>query len=365
MRRLCVLLAGLLAILLGAAASSGGEAGGHWIVTDLGPGAAVDVNESGQVVGGGSWIWQDGTRTQLGTLGGPRSSVLAINDRGQVIGGSTTAKPVEGHGFLWQSGRMIDVHPVRPRAINNRGQIVGSGTVTGGREHALLWQNGKVTDLGTLGGPTSIALAINDRGQIVGNADTRKKARNGSWIAHAFLWQHGKMRDLGTLGGAYVAGSGAVDINERGQVVGSSFSATISYGQCGSGRHAFLWQNGRMRDLGTLGGKLPTSEAVAINDRGWIVGNSPGTCGGHPFLWRSGRMLDLGSGPSGAVAINERGQVLCSSSVWENGHRTELPALSVKSSWVSAAALNEHDQIVGNTTTARGQGRAVLWTLRG
>jgi probable HAF family extracellular repeat protein len=347
------------------------------VITDLGPGAAVDINESGQVVGGGAWIWQNGKKTQLGTLGGPRSSVLAINDHGQVIGGSTTAKPVKGHSFLWQNGRMIDLYPVGARAINNRGQVVGSGGVAGGHEHAMLWENGKVTDLGTLGGPGSIALAINDRGQIVGNADTKAKDRNGAWIAHAFLWQNGKMRDLGTLGGDYAAGSSAVDVNERGQVVGASYSSTISYGQCGVGQHAFLWRNGRMRDLGTLKRNPRTSSAVAINDRGWVIGNSPATCSGHPFLWRNGKMIDLGAlGGDGseAVAINNRGQVIGGSGtsgphpvshawVWQDGRMTDLGLLNPKSSWSSAAAINEHDQIVGNSTTARGKGRAVVWML--
>jgi len=272
---------------------------------------------------------------------------------------------------------MIDLYPVGARAINNRGQVVGSGPVAGGHEHAMLWQNGKVTDLGTLGGPGSIALAINDRGQVVGNADTNKKDRNGAWIPHAFLWQNGRMRDLGTLGGAYAAGSSAVDVNERGQVVGSSWSNTIGYGQCGGGQHAFLWQDGRMRDLGTLKRNPPTSGAVAINDRGWVIGNSPATCSGDPFLWRNGKMTDLGALPgghgAGAVAINERGQVIGNSStsgvqhafVWQNGTMTDLGLLAPHSSWSSATALNEHDQIVGNSTTARGKGRAVLWTLRG
>ena len=372
-----VLLAGLAVLLAGVGSSGSATTGSHWVITDLGPGAAVDINESGQVVGGGAWIWHDGKKTQLGTLGGPRSSVLAIDDRGQVIGGSETAKPVKGHGFLWQNGRMIDIYPVGPRAINNRGQVVGSGKVAGGHEHALLWQNGKVTDLGTLGGPTSIALAINDRGQIVGSADTNKRDRNGAWIRHAFLWQKGRMRDLGTLGGAYAAGSSAVDVNDRGQVVGASYSTTISYGQCGGGSHAFLWENGRMRDLGTLGGKMPMSAAVAINDRGWVIGNSPPSCDWRPFLWRNGTMIDLGALPGGnhsqAIAINQRGQVIGNSGtsgphpvqhawIWQNGTMTDLGLLSRNSSWSAATALNEHDQIVGSSTTAHGEGRAVLWT---
>ena len=380
MRRFRLVLAMLagLAVLLVSAGSSGSTTPAHWVITDLGPGGSIDINESGQVVGGGAWIWQGGKKTQLGTLGGPRSSVGAINDRGQVIGGSETAKPVKGHGFLWQNGRMIDIYPVQPRAINNHGQVVGSGPVAGGNEHALLWQNGKVNDLGTLGGPGSIALAINDRGQIVGEADTNKKDRNGAWIADAFLWQQGKMRDLGTLGGAYAAGSIAVDVNEAGQVVGSSLSNTIGYGQCGGGSHAFLWQNGRMRDLGTLGGTVPMSAAVAINSRGWIIGNSPPSCDWRPFLWRNGKMISLGTLPAGnhsqVIAINERGQVIGNSGtsgkhpvmhawIWQNGTMTDLGLLHPHSSWSSATALNEHDQIVGNSTTARGKGRAVIWTL--
>ena len=121
------------------------------------------------------------------------------------------------------------------------------------------------------------------------------------------------MRDLGTLGGAYTAGSSAVDINERGQIVGSSYSATISYGQLGAGEHAFLWQNGRMRDLGTLGRTPPTSDAVAINDRGEIIGNSPSTGDWRAFLWRNGKMTNLGTlggGHSEAVAISNEGQVI-------------------------------------------------------
>jgi probable HAF family extracellular repeat protein len=383
MRRLGLLLAGIVVPLASAAASCGGGAKAHWVITDIGPGAAVDINESGQVAADGAFVWQDGKTTQLGTLGGRRSSVVAINDRSQVIGGSVTAKPVQGHGFIWQNGKMNDLGTLggrrsSVRAINNRGQVVGDATTKNGLSHAFLWQNGKMRDLGTLGGPSSIAFAINERGQVVGEADTGAKNTHGGWISHAFLWQNGKMRDLGTLGGDYGAGSSAVDINEAGQVVGSSYSSTISYGQCGGGSHAFLWEKGKMRDLGTLGRKPRASAAVAINDRGWIIGNSPPTCDWRPFLWRNGKMVNLGTLPGGnhssVVAINERGQVIGWSGtsgahpvqhafIWQNGRMTDLGLLNPKSSWSSAAAINEHDQIVGSSTTARGKGRAVLWTL--
>lgn len=109
--------------------------------------------------------------------------------------------------------------------------------------------------LGTLGGKTSEALGLNERGQVVGISET------AAGETHAFLWERGRMRDLGTLLGGRM--SVASDVNDRGEAVGW---ARNSSGQ----RRAVYWQGRAPLDLGTLGGK--ESWANAISEDGEIVG---------------------------------------------------------------------------------------------
>src|SRR5207249_10877493 len=132
---------------------------------------------------------------------------------------------------------------------------------------------------------------------------------------HAFLWEDGKMRDLGTLPGYNL--SQAQAINDAGQVVG--FSGDPSMGGLG---HAFLWDNGTMRDLGTLPG-YDYSIALGINNDGRVVGYSftaptqsmPITS--RAFLWDNGTMSDLGTHPMANVSevygLNDRGAVVVAS----------------------------------------------------
>src|SRR5690242_8361979 len=136
---------------------------------------------------------------------------------------------------------------------------------------------GSAEDLGTLGGNFSEAVAINERGQIVGLSALSGGACGGPTPScHAFLWEDGTMQDLGTLGGGY---SAAVAINNGGKVAGNSTtpSGTTCPNLPIAGCHAFLWDGTTMMDLGSLGGDF--SNATDINPAGNVVGWST-TVGG-------------------------------------------------------------------------------------
>jgi probable HAF family extracellular repeat protein len=239
-----------------------------------------------------AFLWQNGMKRDLGTLGGPDSLAYYVNDQSQVAGAAftdSTINPVTGmptlHPFFWENGRMIDLGSLggtqgSPAALNQEGQVAGYMNLAGDLTfHPFFWDRGVLTDLGTFGGSTGQATWMNDAGEVVGAADF-----SGDQLHDAFLWRTGQLIDLGNLGKT----SFADYINSGGQVVGASRLAD------GITVHAFLWENGGpMVDLNTLipsGSGFQVTEGVDINDRGEITGNGlPSGCNdlgscGHAFL---------------------------------------------------------------------------------
>jgi probable HAF family extracellular repeat protein len=245
----------------------------------------------------------------LGTLG-ISSMGYAINDSGQVAGASRTDSGWE-HAFLYSNGQLQDLGTLGGYSsigidINANGHVVGTSTpiltIDGGAWHAFLYSNGRMQDLNpTSGDNTGQANAINDSGQIVG---VGVAGRGG------ILYSNGQIQDLGTLGGYGSIGS---DINNSGQVTGLADMANVDYHVF----HAFLYSNGQMQDLGTLGGV--NSEGMAINASGQVVGTSETASGSElAFLYTDGQMLDLntlvaadlGWTLTDATGINDNGLIV-------------------------------------------------------
>ncbi|MFM0140650.1 hypothetical protein [Caballeronia grimmiae] len=245
-----------------------------------------------------------------------------------------------------------------PQGMNAIGQVAGFGTTSKFAIHAFAYLGNSVQDIGTLGGPYSIANAVNAGGRVVGAA---QNARNQ---IHAFSWTASSgMSDLGTLGGT---SSEAVSVNSVGQVTGSS--ATRS-GQ----RHAFLWASGGMSDLGTLGGQ--DSSATTVNSTGRVAGTSQTrNQKTHAFSWTpSEGMVDigtLGGASSAAAAVNAQGQIVGVSQLkngqvhgfaWMPGSgMADVGTLGGRAS--AAAANNDAGQVVGSAQLANGDLHAFSWT---
>jgi probable HAF family extracellular repeat protein len=307
-----------------------------------------------------AYEWRNGVKTDLGVLpGGSSSAAFWINSNGLIAGNS-------------QIGETDPLIPGLPEL------------------RAVIWKDGHIHDLGTLGGSSSFSQAVNSRGQVTGLALNGipdpfsffyqflyclpfQICPAGATETRGFIWDEEEgMQDIGTLGGADAFPS---VINQRGQVAG--FSYTDSNPQPTTGfptLHPFLWDNGKgMKDLGSLGG-TSTASVNGLNERGEVVGGAllQGDAINHPFLWDGEKMIDLVAPPFGGSAdgeaawINEAGEVVGNAPVpgpcpggpnaghehwhaflWKNGVMTDLGLLP-GSSLTGATFINSKLQVVGS-----------------
>ena len=267
---------------------------------------------------------------------------------------------------------ITDVGPMPPyhaqtfvNGINASGQVAGYGSKTPfPGAGAFLWtpgatdgipENPQMKDLGNFNGGdywfSAQAWGLNNKGQVVGEADFQWYSWN---IPHAFVWENGMMTDLGTLGdGLY---SVARNINDLGMVVGWSDTEST---KLNANRHAFIYDTAtkRMTDLG-----IDHSYGQSINDRNQVVGTyfpEPGIERG--FLWDPAtgfhdlhNLVSCGGEKSEAAAINNKMQVVgwCKDED-DVAHAffLDLNTGEVKhlggSQATMATALNNHGHVVG------------------
>jgi probable HAF family extracellular repeat protein len=372
----------------------------------------------------------------MGTFGGllsgvnePLNYVPAVSRQGQVVGFSANSVPQTStnnptacfgtnvtHGFEYRDGSVIDLGSLAGDAfcsdagsINKRGEIPGISenglfdSLLGlNQVRAVIWRRGQITDLGTFGGNHSWSFGMNDSEQVVGMALNTVPDpfslygftiffSSNSTQTRAFLWeQNSGMQDLGTLGGS---DAWAFFINERGQVTGNSYTNSTPSPSSGFPTlDPFFFDEGKMLDIGTLGGVV--GFVTALNDLGEVTGGSstaqnPAACyvpanqsiefgnpGCDPFLWDRGKLIDLatstrGGSPQTSDGINDLGEIVGAATfttqpydayLWREGDATDVGHLD-GDCYSEAWALNRRSQVVGDSFGCGAilQHHAFLW----
>jgi probable HAF family extracellular repeat protein len=304
-------------------------------------------------------LWIDGQAVDLGTLGGASSSVVwPMKNTVGLISGISETTTVDQLGEQWSCSAFIP---------NTGHTCLGA-----------VWEFGTIRALPTLGGNNGFATGSNDARQVVGWAENT--VHDPSCTSpqvlqfRATLWGPGRddIRELPPVPGDST--SAATGINDRGLVIGISGNCGSAVG-ASSARHAVVWENGRPRSIGTLGG-IAWNTPMALNRWGDVVGFSNisasdgNNFNAHAFLWtRREGIRDLGTLPgdalSEALGINSWGQVVgisctagfvsCRGFLWQGGAMLDLNALVVSGNVVpiyAAGDIDDFGRITGQTLNA-------------
>jgi probable HAF family extracellular repeat protein len=344
--------------------------------------AANSINDHGLVAGFANlpdnnsrhaMLWLYGFRFDLGTLGGPNSNVPwpVKNTSGLIAGIAQTTTP-QPRGETW-SCRSFFATPTRAAA-----------TCLG-----VVWEEGRIRALPTLGGDNGFATGANNHRQVVGWAENKVEdsscVRPQIYQFRATQWgpDLDEVRELPPLPGDST--SAATGINDKGQVIGISGACGTAVGGVAA-RHAVLWEKGKPTHLGNLGG-IAWNTPMALNERGDIVGFSNvskedgAAFNARAFLWTRGRGIqDLGTLPgdslSQALGINEQRQIVgisctagfasCRAFLWERGVMMDLNDLvpgDYADLLFTANDINNLGQITGLTIKAGTQDQLAFWAV--
>lgn len=275
---------------------------------------------------------------------------LSIVILASALGTNALAAPPDARYRLTQIVPDAPASSILAVDLNDRGQVVGFVQDSGARDHAFAWRNGALTNLAPLLGPSatrSRATGNNDRGDIVGFFFD---PQSGAFVN--FLLRQGQVTRIDGLPGA--GDASVVDINDRRQIIGNSFSEDFS-------SQAFVWEDGNVMQLPPLAGDT-NATVVALNERGVALGTSDGATR-HIVIWEDATAVDLEIPGAIPRDLNDREQVTGTLQrrgfLWERGNLVQLPTLD-GAVITEAVSLNNTGEIVGTSALETGS-RATLW----
>ena len=284
---------------------------------------------------------------EIHLTGVANSGVSAVNQRGEAVGTAWDDDDSPFHPFVWRNGKATAL-PLPPDCadalafdINDKGAIVGAALLNNGEVRGVLWEGGKITLFG-VAGRSILAQSINEAGVIAGIHAERRCGAPPS----AFLWRDGKFRDLGAFQ--------ASGINAANEVAGIKVTEGDELRI-----DAIVWRDNKGLEILAKPQGYDFSVALGLNNTGQVIGvvaKEDGTP--QAVLWNKGRPRLLSEKPSIVYAINDNGQSVglalreqaVEAFLWDGA--TEIPlndSLRDGKEWILLAArgINKTGQIVG------------------